>query len=390
MRSTTATRSRLYRKTARVAAASLVIGWVTLGLGGPAAMADEGDVSGAEVSKDADFSWFVGAIKSAFGTAGDDSADEIIPASGGEGDAMNVTPVGIGDDVDPAAMLAVEESAPATVPTGLAEEVQILLSDLGYDVGAIDGVVGPSTMLALEQFQRNQGLPVDGEMSVELLTQLQAVQATAEVQESAPDDIIVASAPSAAPEETPLLEDEPVDEVVHRVSRFEVVGVPLGSGLGTVRRSRPFDQKGTLEIEGMFTLARFGSADGDILRELDVKFGPDERAVWIELSQGNFAIESVPQLIGSLCDRYGATDGCVEDAAEFQCLSESCKRGLTVHEMRWEDEDQRELLATFFTGGSETVVKVILTLSDHGALTRLNDVASQTPVERPGADKLKL
>jgi hypothetical protein len=55
------------------------------------------------------------------------------------------------------------------IPTTRAQE---LLSMLGYDPGAVEGVYEPQTKAAIEAFQRRQGIPVDGLLSRELLDQL--------------------------------------------------------------------------------------------------------------------------------------------------------------------------------------------------------------------------
>lgn len=41
-------------------------------------------------------------------------------------------------------------------------ELQLMVSSLGFDSGWIDGIFGPDTELAVADFQRNAGLPVDG------------------------------------------------------------------------------------------------------------------------------------------------------------------------------------------------------------------------------------
>lgn len=41
-------------------------------------------------------------------------------------------------------------------------ELQAVLGRLGFDCGRVDGILGPTTVRALNDFQRNCGLPVDG------------------------------------------------------------------------------------------------------------------------------------------------------------------------------------------------------------------------------------
>jgi len=41
-------------------------------------------------------------------------------------------------------------------------ELQNKLASLGYDVGPVDGIFGPRTERAVIEFQKNNGLKVDG------------------------------------------------------------------------------------------------------------------------------------------------------------------------------------------------------------------------------------
>ena len=68
-----------------------------------------------------------------------------------------------------------EDEVPGDVapPSFVVSHAQVLLRDLGYPIGAIDGVKGPRTLAAIHAFQRAQGLSADGRVSATLLAQLQ-------------------------------------------------------------------------------------------------------------------------------------------------------------------------------------------------------------------------
>lgn len=51
-------------------------------------------------------------------------------------------------------------------------EAQRLLSTLGYDAGAADGVLGPRTRSAITDYQSRNGLVQSGQLTAELLQQL--------------------------------------------------------------------------------------------------------------------------------------------------------------------------------------------------------------------------
>ena len=52
------------------------------------------------------------------------------------------------------------------------KELQRLLSDLGYDAGGSDGIVGPKTRLAIKNYQGKSQLPADGYPTMNLLKRL--------------------------------------------------------------------------------------------------------------------------------------------------------------------------------------------------------------------------
>jgi hypothetical protein len=59
----------------------------------------------------------------------------------------------------------------------LVREIQRLLGELGFDPGAADGIAGRKTRRAIRAFQQQQGLSVDGEVTLALLRDMQAVAA---------------------------------------------------------------------------------------------------------------------------------------------------------------------------------------------------------------------
>jgi peptidoglycan hydrolase-like protein with peptidoglycan-binding domain len=62
-------------------------------------------------------------------------------------------------------------SAEQSNPT-LVRSAQQALKQKGYDVGSIDGQLGPSTEGALRQFQQKEGLPQSGNLDQETLSKL--------------------------------------------------------------------------------------------------------------------------------------------------------------------------------------------------------------------------
>ncbi len=59
----------------------------------------------------------------------------------------------------------------------MVREVQRHLSALGYDVGAIDGAVGPRTRQAIREYEAARGMPPTGRPTKEFLERLQGAQA---------------------------------------------------------------------------------------------------------------------------------------------------------------------------------------------------------------------
>lgn len=56
---------------------------------------------------------------------------------------------------------------------GLVRQIQTELKERGFSIGPVDGIPGPSTTRAIETYQKNMNMAVDGDPSVELLASLQ-------------------------------------------------------------------------------------------------------------------------------------------------------------------------------------------------------------------------
>ena len=65
---------------------------------------------------------------------------------------------------------------PAETPLSLADRqgAQAALNRLGFNPGAVDGVIGGNTRQALRAWQKARGLPADGYLSPDLSRRLQA------------------------------------------------------------------------------------------------------------------------------------------------------------------------------------------------------------------------
>ena len=84
------------------------------------------------------------------------------------GDAVSADAAATADP-DPEAEVAAK---PDRARDPLVQQIQVELQRMGYDPGPPDGYMGPLTKSAIAAFQKVQGLPVDGEASVDVLDAL--------------------------------------------------------------------------------------------------------------------------------------------------------------------------------------------------------------------------
>ena len=91
-------------------------------------------------------------------------------------------------------MLAAREEAelPAKAPDSvqwsqLTLDIQTILTTLGYNLGIVDGIYGEKTGAAIEAFQQDVGIPVDGQISQQLLQTLQQLLRISQIFDELPD-----------------------------------------------------------------------------------------------------------------------------------------------------------------------------------------------------------
>jgi len=93
----------------------------------------------------------------------------------------------------------------AAVETSTIGDIQRLLARVGYDPGSLDGQLGPRTRRAIEAYQRDRGLKVDGQPSAPLKSSLEA----ATPREAVPRKVSVEPEPRPAPKVASQAEDRP-------------------------------------------------------------------------------------------------------------------------------------------------------------------------------------
>lgn len=73
-------------------------------------------------------------------------------------------------------LLTASVAPQAAVDHGAVADAQLLLTMLGYDIGGVDGAMGPKTVEAIKTFQSRMGVAPTGVVTSELITQLIAQQ----------------------------------------------------------------------------------------------------------------------------------------------------------------------------------------------------------------------
>ena len=149
---------------------------------------DSGNVSGSSSQVSSSSRWklpLIGAAVAVFvlalisGTDQPDQPDQPLDDSSNQGSVVPVPsppdeqqmPVVTGPVAKPEQSLT-PSSVTTLADAELIAEVQQLLTEMGYNPGPVDGQLGGKTTRAIEAFQRRQGLVPDGQVSEQLVDQL--------------------------------------------------------------------------------------------------------------------------------------------------------------------------------------------------------------------------
>jgi peptidoglycan hydrolase-like protein with peptidoglycan-binding domain len=146
------------------------------------------------------------------------------------------------------------EPAPSPRPADpRTAEVQTILQRLGFYEGAVDGLAGPATMRAIENYRRVVGLPANGGIDETLLEQLGASPKTsgiAPVREPVP---AVAS---------PMPEPERIRMIQTGLRAFGDAGISVDGIAGEKTR------QGVRNFQGFFDLPPTGDPDEAVLAKM--------------------------------------------------------------------------------------------------------------------------
>jgi peptidoglycan hydrolase-like protein with peptidoglycan-binding domain len=82
------------------------------------------------------------------------------------------------------------------------DEVQLLLWDVGYNPGAVDGIWGPKTARAIRSFQKDHTLPVTGKPDEATCLKLMAIAEKPAITQVSPSDVGISNTHAVARHET--------------------------------------------------------------------------------------------------------------------------------------------------------------------------------------------
>ncbi|MGE0284130.1 MAG: peptidoglycan-binding protein [Rhizobiaceae bacterium] len=160
----------------------------------------------------------------------------------------------------PQTTIRIERSEEAERPPRLSdpvvEKVQRVLSDLGFYAGAVDGIKGPNTNLAVEAYQRKMGLTPSGVIDQELLEQLGADETTGAIVPSPRPQATSSEAP-------PVAENEAlIGKIQAGLRAFGNAGIEVDGVLGARTKA------GIKEFQALFGLPQTGEPEAAVYAKM--------------------------------------------------------------------------------------------------------------------------
>lgn len=156
---------------------------------------------------------------------------------------------------------AAAASRPAADPT--VRRVQAILKDLQFYPGTVDGLPGPATRRAIEQYQARVGMPVNGQIDAALLDQLDAGDTTAGIRPAEPTPREEQPALSGPALSGPALSGK------ERVSRIQAGLRAFGNAeIDVDGLPGPRTRAAVKEFQAMFGLAETGEPDDQVLAKM--------------------------------------------------------------------------------------------------------------------------
>jgi peptidoglycan hydrolase-like protein with peptidoglycan-binding domain len=144
------------------------------------------------------------------------------------------------------------------------EEVQAILKELNFYAGDVDGLAGPNTKKAIEDYQSKMGLTVTGKVDPELLDQLgAAAQTTAGIVPiPVPRAEAVKTVPATALAAAPTGPDEQIMKIQAGLKAFGNDGIELDGVLGAQTKAAIH------EFQALFGLPETGLPDDAVYAKM--------------------------------------------------------------------------------------------------------------------------
>lgn len=160
-----------------------------------------------------------------------------------------------GEDEEIVPGAALKPTAPADP---VVQQVQYILGDLNLYTGSVDGIVGPQTKKAIEEYQRLVGLDVSGEIDGRLLDELMARRAP----EAAPTPPMPAPRPVTTDVAGPVMPPDDVLKIQAGLKAFGHDSIEIDGKLGLKTKSA------IREFQSLFGLPVTGEPNDKLLAKM--------------------------------------------------------------------------------------------------------------------------